>query len=183
MLARLGSVLGSRFGVARSGSRLEFGDNDRSHATDHVDRGALACQVGRQTGRLISSSDSLGFLPCPVLRRRPRRQGVKQSKALFASWPALRCWASPSPSATTTGSKGSAESDAAGDWTVEVPGQGAYSVQLDEDTLPDGTPSPTVNPIETSVDAGSQGPPCSDLGSLQGTSRQLTRVGTVAFFF
>ncbi len=48
----------------------------------------------------------------------------------------------------------SSVSDAEGAWAVEVPGPGAYSVLLDEDTLPDGTTPPTVNPITTSADPG-----------------------------
>ena len=42
-----------------------------------------------------------------------------------------------------------------GTWIIEVPGPGPYSVALDEATLPDGSPTPTVNPVPTTVDAGS----------------------------
>ncbi len=53
------------------------------------------------------------------------------------------------------GFEGSSETDADGVWAVEVPEPGEYSVLLDEDTLPDGTTPPTVNPIATSADLGS----------------------------
>ena len=48
----------------------------------------------------------------------------------------------------------SSDTDADGLWAVEVPGPGEYSVLLDEDTLPDGTTKPTVNPITTTADPG-----------------------------
>ncbi|MGB2839013.1 MAG: branched-chain amino acid ABC transporter permease, partial [Actinomycetes bacterium] len=53
------------------------------------------------------------------------------------------------------GFEGSSETDADGVWAVEVPEAGKYSVLLNEDTLPDGTTPPTVNPIATSADLGS----------------------------
>ena len=53
------------------------------------------------------------------------------------------------------GFEGSAETDADGVWAVAVPEPGEYSVLLNEDTLPDGTTPPTVNPISTSADLGS----------------------------
>ena len=53
------------------------------------------------------------------------------------------------------GFEGSSETDADGVWAVEVPEAGEYSVLLNEDTLPDGTTPPTVNPIATSADLGS----------------------------
>ena len=53
------------------------------------------------------------------------------------------------------GFEGSAETDADGVWAVAVPEAGKYSVLLNEDTLPDGTTPPTVNPIATSADLGS----------------------------
>ena len=53
------------------------------------------------------------------------------------------------------GFEGSSETDADGVWAVEVPEAGKYSVLLNEDTLPDGTTPPTVDPIATSADLGS----------------------------
>lgn len=45
-----------------------------------------------------------------------------------------------------------------GTWAVTVPGQGAYTVQLDVETLPDGVPEPVRNPIDTTVASGADRP-------------------------
>ncbi|MDH4354182.1 MAG: branched-chain amino acid ABC transporter permease [Actinomycetota bacterium] len=52
------------------------------------------------------------------------------------------------------GFTGTAVTDEAGVWLVEVPGPGAYTVELDVATLPDGTTPPIRNPIETVADPG-----------------------------
>jgi neutral amino acid transport system permease protein len=41
-----------------------------------------------------------------------------------------------------------------GVWLVEVPGPGDYTVELEEDTLPDDVAPPSKNPIVTSADPG-----------------------------
>ena len=46
------------------------------------------------------------------------------------------------------GFSGIGTSDDVGRWEVEVPGPGTYTVELDEETLPDGVAPPTKNPIE-----------------------------------
>jgi branched-chain amino acid transport system permease protein len=52
------------------------------------------------------------------------------------------------------GFEGSAVTDDAGVWLVPVPAPGPYTVELDEETLPDGTAPPVRNPIETFADPG-----------------------------
>ncbi len=46
-------------------------------------------------------------------------------------------------------------SDDTGRWEVEVPGPGTYTVELDEETVPEGVAPPTKNPIENVVVTGS----------------------------
>lgn len=52
------------------------------------------------------------------------------------------------------GFDGTTESDAEGVWIVEVPEPGEYSVEIVEDTIPEGVTTPSVNPIVTRVDPG-----------------------------
>ena len=45
-----------------------------------------------------------------------------------------------------------------GAWAVVVTATGAYTVELNEDTLPDGVAAPVRNPVQTSVEPGSDRP-------------------------
>lgn len=57
----------------------------------------------------------------------------------------------PGVDVTATNAEGFAgigTSDDTGRWEIEVPGPGIYTVELDEETLPEGVAPPTINPIE-----------------------------------
>ncbi len=53
-----------------------------------------------------------------------------------------------------SGFEESTVTDAEGAWIVEVPEPGEYTVELDEDTVPDGVALPTRNPLVTTADPG-----------------------------
>jgi neutral amino acid transport system permease protein len=69
------------------------------------------------------------------------------------------------------GFSGTGTSDDTGKWTVEVPGEGQYEVELDVDTLPEGVAEPTKNPIDVTVFPGS---PRTVLFTLGERERNLT---------
>ena len=53
------------------------------------------------------------------------------------------------------GFTGTGTSDEAGRWEVEVPREGAYTVELDVATIPEGVAEPTKNPLDVTVFPGS----------------------------
>lgn len=67
---------------------------------------------------------------------------------------------------------GEATSDAAGEWAVAVPGRGAYSVLLDDSTLPEGVPlrNPDRNPLTVDVNDGDSRPVLFPLGEAQAST-------------
>ena len=71
----------------------------------------------------------------------------------------------------TEGFSATGTSDDTGKWTVEVPGEGQYEVELNVGTLPDGVAEPTKNPIDVTVFPGS---PRTVLFTLGERERNLT---------